>query len=338
MKKKMTRAALAAQIASIVGIIAIVAMIGFGLSACGGDDDGGGTHTHTYSTTWSGSVTQHWKECTDASCDATTETANHAPADGVCTTCGYDNTPMFPMQMVDIPSGTLTWPNATITLSAFKMGKYEVTQEQYEAVIGINPSDFSSNPAAGETQGKRPVERVNWERALVFCNKLSILEGLTPAYSINESTNPDEWGTPNWNAVTVVSGSTGYRLPTEAQWEYACRAGSTTDWYFGDDESELVNYAWYDANSNSRTHQVGLKLPNAFGLYDMHGNVMEWCWDGYGSLPTSNQTDYAAVSGSDRVVRGGNWAYSAEEARSSYRDGFFRNIPLENMGFRVVRP
>jgi len=248
------------------------------------------------------------------------------------------------IEMVQISAGTLEWPDATITLSAFKMGKYEVTQELYEAVMGFNPSSFNSYPAAGEIQARRPVEQVSWYDALVFCNKLSIIEGLTPAYSINGSTNPDEWGTvptssnATWNSVTVVSGSTGYRLPTEVQWEYACRAGSTTDWYFGDTQSELVNYAWYGANSGNRTHQVGLKLPNAFGLYDMHGNVWEWCWDWWGSLPTSNQTDYTGpVSESGRVIRGGSWNRSAGHTRSSYRD-FNPYSGYYSAGFRVVRP
>jgi len=242
------------------------------------------------------------------------------------------------IEMVQIPAGTLTWGSATITLSTFKMGVYEVTQELYEAVMGVNPSGFNSNPAAGETQGKRPVEMVTWFDAVEFCNKLSEIEGLTPVYTITGRTPATGYPitsatvTANWNA-------NGYRLPTEAQWEYACRAGSTTNWYFGDTESELVNYAWYWNNSNSRTHQVGLKQPNAFGLYDMHGNVGEWCWDWFGGLPTSNQTDYAgAVSGSYRVERGGCWYNSAEYARSSFRSMSYPYNRYSVIGFRVVRP
>jgi len=254
------------------------------------------------------------------------------------------------MEMVSIPAGTLTWKNwengiefeVIITLSAFKMGKYQVTQELYEAVMGVNPSGFNSNPATGETQGKRPVEMVTWYDAVEFCNALSILEGLTPYYIIDKD-NPDpnnisEHETLKW-LVTTNEPANGYRLPTEAQWEYACRAGSTTNWHFGDTENELVNYAWYNANSGSRTHQVGLKQPNAFGLYDMYGNVWEWCWDWYGNLPTSSQTDYTgAVSGSVRVVRGVSWYDSAEYTRSSYRLNFHPYARDFSMGFRVVRP
>jgi len=260
-------------------------------------------------------------------------------------------------EMVQISAGTLAWPNAIITLSAFKMGKYEVTQEQYQDVMGINPSYFNGGPtgggdsflrepAAGETQGKRPVENVSWYDAIVFCNRLSILESLTPAYSINGSTNPVDWGTvptdsdATWDAVVIVAGSTGYRLPTEAQWEYACRAGTTTNFSFGDDENQLGDYAWYIENSSSMTHEVGKKLPNAYGLYDMYGNVFEWCWDWVGDLPITNQTDYeGAGSVNTRVLRGGGWYNSAVSTHSSNRS--YVGYPYSGthrIGFRVVRP
>ena len=302
-------------------------------TTCGYD-----THTHTYSTTWSSNAMQHWKKCTGAGCDAKTETANHAPANDLCTTCGYDNTPIFPMQMVSIPAGTLTWGSATITLSAFKMGKYEVTQEQYEAVMGTNPSWFSSNPTVGEIQGKRPVEKVTWFDAIEFCNKLSTKEGLTPVYTITGRTPVTGYPI---TAATVTANwkNNGYRLPTEAQWEYACRAGSTTNWYFGDNESDIDYYAWYWDNSNEMTHQVGKKTANAWGLYDMHGNVMEWCWDWYRDYPTINQANYTgAVSGNYRVYRGGCWGYSASYASSAYRNGNHAGFVNESTyGFRVVR-
>ncbi|MCL2156046.1 MAG: SUMF1/EgtB/PvdO family nonheme iron enzyme, partial [Leptospirales bacterium] len=221
-------------------------------------------------------------------------------------------------------------PRHEVTLTAgFYMGKYEVTQDEYFAVMGSNPSSFSSSPYGVEIQGKRPVEQVSWYDALVFCNKLSEKEGLSPAYRINSSTDPAAWGTvptssnATWDAVSIVSGSTGYRLPTESQWEYACRAGTTTVYNTGATIDDTAG--WYSSNSNNMTHQVGLKAVNAFGLYDMHGNVYEWCYNWY-------------TSGSVRVLRGGSWYGDASNMRSAYRlnDGPYSRY--FNIGFRVVRP
>jgi formylglycine-generating enzyme required for sulfatase activity len=137
----------------------------------------------------------------------------------------------------------------------------------------------------------------------------------------------------------VNPSANGYRLPTEAEWEYACRAGTTTAYYTGDaEDTALEAAAWYDANSGGTTHPVGKKTPNAWGLYDMHGNVYEWCWDWYGSYSSGAQTDpVGASSGSNRVMRGGSWFYYAQDLRSACRDSDNPSERgLDSIGFRLV--
>jgi formylglycine-generating enzyme required for sulfatase activity len=263
--------------------------------------------------------------------------------------------------MVSIPGGSFEMgtpegtPNSDrerpvqkVTLSGFKMSKYPVTQEQYQAVMGSNPSGFASNPADGEVQERRPVENVNWYDAIVFCNKLSINEGLSPAYRISGSTNPSDWGDvprrgsdQKWDAVEIVSGSKGYRLPTEAQWEYAAKGGKgSPKGYTYSGSNTIDDVTWYADNSGEKTHEVGKKKANNLGLYDMSGNVWEWCWDWFGVYPSGSQTDpYGAVSGDFRVLRGGGWGSSAENVRSANRSGYdpyYRSYG--SGGFRLVRP
>ena len=253
------------------------------------------------------------------------------------------------VEMVRISSGTFTmgssdgedWnaiPPHQVTLSkGFSMGKYEVTQGQYQEVTGQNPSSFSGSPASGETQTRRPVEGVTWYDAVEFCNKLSQQEGLAPAYTITDR-SPSS-GYPITSAtVTANWDANGYRIPTEAEWEYACRAGTTTTWSFGSTESHAADYAWYESNSSNMTHEVGRKLPNAWGLYDMHGNVWEWCWDWYGEYSSGAQTDpHGAVSGTFRVPRGGSWFNSAHNLHSAGRSYFIPDFGNYRFGFRLVR-
>jgi formylglycine-generating enzyme required for sulfatase activity len=235
-----------------------------------------------------------------------------------------------------------------VTLSGFRMSKFQVTQELYEAVMGTNPSYYSSSGGgasrvAGLNTANFPVEQVSWYDAIVFCNKLSIEFSHTPAYSINGSTDPEDWGTvptsnnATWNAVQIVAGSTGYRLPTEAQWEYACRAGTTTAYNWGTDtiNTSKVNYFALD-----RTTEVGSYDHNNWVLYDMHGNVWEWCWDWYGDYPKEAQTNPTGpVTGSNRITRGGSIGIAGEHLRSAERDDYSgpskRNYGI---GFRVVLP
>jgi len=263
------------------------------------------------------------------------------------------------IEMVQIPGGSfqmgnpdtsIGWdderPVHTVTLSSFKMGKYEVTQEQWSAVMGNNPSYFTDSPATGEVQMKRPVECVSWYDTLVFCNKLSMKEGLSPAYRISGSTDPAVWGTvptssnSTWDAVEIVAGSNGYRLPTEAQWEYAARGGNGSPGNYTYSGSNTIDtVAWYEDNSGDKTHEVGKKTPNGLGLYDMSGNVWEWCWDWYGSYTSGAQTDpMGAAAGSYRVERGGSWYSAASGARSTYRNSSYPLLRGTYIGFRLVRP
>jgi len=232
-----------------------------------------------------------------------------------------------------------------VTVSSFYMGKYEVTQKEYREIMGTNPSGFIGD--------NLPVEYVSWYDALVFCNKLSVSKGLSPAYSIGGKTN--EWGTipaqsgtnATWDAVTIVANSNGYRLPTEAQWEYACRAGTTTPFSTGNNiTTSQANYNGnWPYNNNARgiyrekTTNVGSFAPNAWGLYDMYGNVYEWCWDRYGDYSSGAQTDpTGAVSGTGRVIRGGSWNSSAKDVRSADRYFNDPNDRSHALGFRLVRP
>jgi formylglycine-generating enzyme required for sulfatase activity len=190
-------------------------------------------------------------------------------------------------------------PVHDVTLDGFWLGKHEVTQAQYEAVTGKNPSHFKG--------ASLPVETVRWDDAMDFCRRLSQRTGKT------------------------------YTLPSEAQWEYACRAGSQTRFCFGDSDSGLDAYAWYSGNSGSKTHPVGEKSPNAWGLHDMHGNVWEWCsdWDGpYSSGSVRNPT--GPSDGSDRVLRGGGWGGSPQGCRSAYRYGYTPGDSYVFLGFRVL--
>jgi hypothetical protein len=242
--------------------------------------------------------------------------------------------------MVKIPAGTFAMgseeyddekPKHYVKLQEFYLGKYPVTQEQYQAIMGTNPSDFKDNP-------KNPVENITWNDAQEFCKKL------------NDKTKKN------------------YRLPSEAEWEYACRAGTQTRYYFGDDQNVLTEYAWYGDNSGDsfldtikiwdvdpnwqsyykklmdnqcKTHPVGQKKPNNWGLYDMHGNVWEWCEDvwheNYENAPKDGSSwneNNSQVS--FRTLRGGSWSIGSRYCRSANRLRFIADVRGTYVGFRLA--
>jgi formylglycine-generating enzyme required for sulfatase activity len=187
-----------------------------------------------------------------------------------------------------------------VTVSAFWIDKFLVTQAQFEKAMGANPSRWKAE--------KNPVEQVRWSDAVTYCNKRSEMEGLKPCYDLKS------W-TCNFEA-------NGYRLPTEAEWEFACRGGTTSAYFFGESPSKLGEYAWYNKNAGGHPRPVGQKSPNPLGLYDMAGNVWQWCndfyeVDYYGKSPKVDPR--GPESGKTKVVRGGAWRVSADNCRSGYR-------------------
>jgi formylglycine-generating enzyme required for sulfatase activity len=256
--------------------------------------------------------------------------SNQAPLPVAVTQNQAPQLPPVPDNMVLVEGGTFEMGSANgldnetpvhqVRISSFYMSKYEVTQQEYQAVMGINPSYFKGD--------NLPVETVSWYEAIEYCNKLSVKEGLTPAYR------------GSGDSVVCDLKASGYRLPTEAEWEYAAKGGSRETMVYEYSGSNSVDaVGWHRGNSGETTHPVGGKVPNSLGLYDMSGNVWEWCWDWYGDYGSGAQTDpVGAVSGALRVRRGGSWFGYGWYARSAYRYYFTPSSRYGNLGFRLVRP
>lgn len=214
-------------------------------------------------------------------------------------------------------------PPHEVSVSPFFMDRNLVTQEQFQKLMGTNPSRWKGD--------NNPVEQLRWSDAIKFCNKRSETEGLQPAYDLK--------------TLKCNFDASGYRLPTEAEWEFACRAGSKTAYFFGDSPAKAGDYAWHEKNSSGRPHPVGLKQPNSLGLQDIVGNLWEWCNDWYKVdyyQESPKQDPRGPSEGQDKVLRGGAWRFPADNCRSGYR---YHESPgysdvcfgYDIYGFRCVR-
>jgi formylglycine-generating enzyme required for sulfatase activity len=210
-------------------------------------------------------------------------------------------------------------PLHEVRVSAFRCLRYPVTKGLARRLDGASEAELGRDDP--------PLVDVSWLDAVRFCNRLSEADGLSPCYRFDGE-----------DQVIWDRAADGYRLLTEAEWEYACRAGTRTRWWFGDGEAQLDEHAWYDKNSGYRLHPVGQKRPSPWGLHDMHGLVWEWCWDRYGPYPSDAQADPSGPqTGDSRVLRGGSFGGRAEDSRSAYRDRIRPENRDEFIGFRCAR-
>lgn len=284
----------------------------------------------------------------DGTSGATNNTSNNSGSNGK--TAANDG-------FIHVEGGTFTMgtdsgeeyerPAHRVTVSSFYISDHEVTQAEYKSMRYSNPSQFKDD--------NRPVEKVNWYDAIYYCNKLSIKKGLTPCYKYNGESNPDKWSNEytNYyginhdnNAVTCDWTANGYRLPTEAEWEFAARGGTKSKGYKYSGSNNIDDVAWYDNNSGNETHPVKQKKPNELGLYDMTGNVGEWVWDWYAVYPDGSETNPRGFSDGFyffgayvyRVNKGGSYVGNPNHVYISRRYG---NITpwrtIESLGFRLVR-
>ena len=325
-------------------IFAVLAAMAMGLAVFGcsnGDSDSsesgsttGGSESSTTGGTTSGNGTESGSTggSTSGSIEPVAENFVKIPAASISGTESWT------------PSSDVFISGRKLEIASFYMSDHEVTRGEYKAVMGIDPSTVSAydkdgNELTGDATKNNPVTNISWYDALVYCNTRSIKEGLAPCYAIGGKTDPKDWGSvpdcdsdEKWDAATCDFTADGYRLPTEAEWEWAARGGESYD---------IDEVAWYKENTNDTgTRDVKTKKANGYGLYDMSGNVYEWCWDWYGVIssgtPDSGPASDSAL-GSYRCQRGGSWDNFAYYAHVDYRYSYDPSYRYGSYGFRLVR-
>ena len=281
--------------------------------------------------------------------------ANLSAIDKFCSQCGKavrvvksnDNNPFLNTQsaasnndipkMISIAGGEFMMggvaSNSLITLSSFYLSETPVTQKQYFYITGQNPSKLQGDD--------KPVEMVNWCEAVIYCNILSITQNLTPCYSIGTITDlrSFEATSPVWKRVSCNFLANGYRLPTEAEWEYAARGGKNCDAFQFSGSSDINQVAWYGENSDITSHPVGTKKPNSLGLFDMCGNVTEWCWDYFENefIPKAQLNPRGPNTGNMHSKRGGSWLDDSQQCTVFFRSGSIPAGKSSSLGFRVCQ-
>ena len=258
--------------------------------------------------------------------------------------------------LIYVPSGKFQRDSNELNISYvddFLISKYEISREQFKKITNLSDP---SNDSTSSGYIDNPVQQITWYQAIYFSNKLSQLEGLTPVYSINNITNPDQWGeiptseNKEWNSIHVNWNANGYRLPTEMEWLWAAMGGDKIDKdkinkngyrkvFSGENNyNSKDDYAWCRENSDRKTHIMGSKKPNALGIYDMTGNVWEWNWDWYGNYPNGYLDNYKGPStGNERLLHGGSWLNGDDRCNNNFRLGHNPDFVYGNIGIRLVR-
>ncbi|MCL1827641.1 MAG: SUMF1/EgtB/PvdO family nonheme iron enzyme [Candidatus Cloacimonetes bacterium] len=248
--------------------------------------------------------------------------------------------------MVAVTGGSFSvYPHYNVSLTSFQISNYPVSQEEWASVMQGNPNGIAVFPSHFAEQGKHPVESVSWYEAMLYCNRRSAQEGLDLVYSIAGVSDPNTWGNVPWwtgsvwDDVVMDMSKNGYRLPTEMEWYYAAKGGNQSLQYVYSGSFYADEVAWFSENADFSTHIVGEKKANELGLYDMSGNVFEWCWDWHEpDFPNGTVYDPTGpMTGDFRIQKGGSWEHDEDRCEIVFRGRANPHYRYRTNGFRVVR-